>query len=275
MRLSGIIFIAVFLMIPLLFIVFYFNSDQMYSTRKQSSALLAITEEQSGEIPLNQSQISEHTEETDRSHTEDVFSEPEIEIIGVAYLTFDDGPSHKITPGILDILAEEGINATFFTLPYSDADDIFRRILSDGHEIGNHSYSHVYPTLYEGSISDFREDVIKARRFIEDNFGYSSTSFRFPGGSQDQSRSVRNPRIDVINELGYKYFDWDIDPNDWRQGRSAEEIKNDILNETHGREHVIILLHDVYERTLEALPMIIDGLREQGYEFDILSNHPG
>ena len=270
--------IAGFLLVPLLFIVTFVMLNREQDNENAAGVEQNDSDVLGGFYETNSSGQPESGTNLTGEHPADRNNEPEapvIDIIGVAYLTFDDGPSRTVTPGILDVLAEEGIKATFFTLPYGSANDIFWRIINEGHEIGNHSYSHDYPTLYEGSVSAFREDVQKARNFISDNFGYTTTSFRFPGGSQDQSRSTLSPRIGVINEIGYRYFDWDIDTNDWRRGRTADDIINDILDSTNGREHVIILLHDVYDRTLEALPGIIDGLRNQGYSFDVLKNHPG
>jgi len=283
-RYFGIALIFVFMLVPVLFMILHFRSDKAHDSQPSHADEINET------IVLGRTSESlsdEHSQQTadlDRenrpeqvpgqSFSDAPEEETAIEIIGVAYLTFDDGPSLTVTPAILDTLAQEGVKATFFTLPYSGADDIFKRIINEGHEIGNHSYSHKYPTLYEGSVGAFREDIQRARRFIDDSYGYRTTSFRFPGGSGDQTRSVLSPRIDVIKELGYRHFDWDIDTNDWRQGRSAEDIINDVLDNTHGREHVIILMHDVYDITLEALPGIIDGLREQGYEFGILRKYP-
>jgi len=286
-RSFGIALILAFLLIPAIFIVAYSitektDDDIMHQNDVLSSSSYDNDSLDSGDLPdgdlsdgdLSDEYLSVNNTETGNADRE-VDEEPEPEIIGVAYLTFDDGPSLTITPGILDILADEDIKATFFTLPYSGGDEIFRRLINEGHEIGNHSHSHDYQRLYQGNVSAFRDDIVKARRFIEDNYGYSSSSFRFPGGSGDQPSRIRNPRIDVINELGYRYFDWDIDTNDWRQSSTPESIIEDILMNTRSREHVIILMHDVYERTLEALPGIIEGLREQGYAFDVLQNHPG
>jgi peptidoglycan/xylan/chitin deacetylase (PgdA/CDA1 family) len=93
-------------------------------------------------------------------------------------------------------------------------------------------------------------------------------------------RDVINPRLDVLTDLGYRYFDWHVDPSDWRSSTSAAEISKEVLEQTvaqtaQGREHIIILLHDRYKRTLDALPGIITSLREKGYEFDIIRNFPG
>jgi len=271
-RYFGVALISVFLLVPILFIIIYFISTPLEDTPPSVDTFNSGEDGQTEQTSSGTDSTGDLPQE-DNDPVED--TEPEIEIIGTAYLTFDDGPSLTISPGILDILAEENLKATFFMLPYSGGDEIFRRVINEGHEIGNHSFSHEYPRLYEGSVNAFREDILRARNFINDNFGYSTTTFRFPGGSGDQPASIRNPRIDVIRDLGYRYFDWDIDTNDWRRTSSPESIINDVLTGTNGREHVIILMHDVYERTLEALPGMIHGLREQGYDFDILKNHPG
>ena len=285
----GFALVVIFVLVPVLFVLLYVRADNLHNEDLPAA----------DENPADASDIfdDQNNPQGDTSVVFDTYDpddpnqpydpneqelpgvpqetpKPVMQIIGTAYLTFDDGPSRTITPGILDILKEEGVVATFFTLPYSGADDLFRRILDEGHELGNHSYSHDYDKLYKGRIGAFRDDVLKARRFIEEHFGYSTTSFRFPGGALNQTREVRTPRIDVINELGYRYFDWQIDTDDWRRGRTSEEIVDEILNNTNEREHVIILMHDTYERTLKALPAIISGLRDQGYEFDILRNHP-
>jgi len=196
----------------------------------------------------------------------------------VAYLTFDDGPVRAITPGILDILLREDIKATFFVLPYENVDDLYQRIIDEGHEIGNHSYTHIYERLYERNVSVFREDIVRARNFILDNFNYTTTSFRFPGGSATAGNGL-NARREVLNELGYRHFHWHVDPDDWRVGRSAEEVREAVRQQTsahvaNNREHVIILMHDRYTRTLEALPGIIEDLKSMGFTFDVVQNMP-
>jgi len=193
----------------------------------------------------------------------------------VAYLTFDDGPERDITPGILDILKAEGIKATFFVLPYQGVDDLYQRIIDEGHEVGNHSYSHVYDRLYDRTVDDFRRDVRRAHDFMEENFNYTMTSFRFPGCVW-RAGSGLSARIDVVREFGYRHYQWHVDPEDWRRSKSAADITKDILDYTAGREHVIILLHDYVHShaTLEALPGIIKGLREQGYTFSTVNTFP-
>ena len=197
----------------------------------------------------------------------------------IAYITIDDGPSRNITPGILDVLAQEGIKATFFVLPHDGVRDLYQRILDEGHEIGNHSYTHVYSKLYNsGDLETFREDVLRARDYIFDNFGYMTTTFRFPGGMMGRSSSIVAPRREILEEIGYRYFDWNIDTGDANSrqtDKSAAALTNNVLRNTLGRDRIIVLMHDTGDKrtTLEALPLIISGLREQGYVFDILRNY--
>ena len=202
-------------------------------------------------------------------------SEPE----KVAFLTFDDGPSRAVTPYILDILKEEGIRATFFVLPHTGVDDLYWRIIDEGHEIGNHTYTHIFNRLYRYDIGVFKDEVVRAGAFIYDNFGVRATVFRFPGGSMSWGADVISPRRAFVEGLGYRIFDWHIDSGDTspiRDDRTAEAIKASVLGDTRNRRNLIILMHDSAGRqtTLEALPYIIQGLREKGYSFDIVSNYP-
>ena len=286
----GIALIAFFLIIPVLFIVIYFlslppqdaeayhNDNERTGTDNHlpgHSISECTVEEEESVTGLLSNQYQDEETDTISNNNED--SKPEAEVTGVVYLTFDDGPMRSITPVILDILENEGAPATFFVLPHNDVDDLYRRIIDEGHEIGNHTSSHRYDRLYEGNASAFKEDVLNARRFIYDNFEYSTTSFRFPGGSTGTEAilksGVRQARINVLNELGYTYYDWNIDTDDWRRDSTAESIVKHVLDSTNGREQIIILMHDNYQVTVDALPMLIEGLREQGYIFDILRNH--
>ena len=196
----------------------------------------------------------------------------------IAYITIDDGPTRAITPGMLDVLEHYGVKATFFVLPHNGVEDLYRRIIDEGHEIGNHSYSHVYARLYNsGDLDAFREDVIRARDFMLENFDYLTTTFRFPGGMMGRSSGIVAPRREILEELGYNYFDWNSDTGD--AGRSADKsaaaLTRNVLRNTQGRERLIVLMHDTRDKktTLEALPLIIEGLREQGYVFDVLRNY--
>jgi len=218
-------------------------------------------------------------EQSGWSEPEEPEEPEEPDYFGVAYLTFDDGPSRAVTTGILDLLAEEEIPATFFIMLREDVDDIYQRILDEGHEIANHSSSHNYNRLYSRGLDVFRDDILNAHNFILDNYGYTMTTFRFPGGSMSWRRDTVRERIEVLDELGYTHFDWHIDSGDARPNdvdTSAETLTKNVLGNTNDIEHLIILMHDYRWRqsTLEALPAIIEGLRDIGYTFDIMRNFP-
>ena len=200
----------------------------------------------------------------------------------IAYLTLDDGPSRATTAKNLDTLKKYGVKATFFVLPRNGFDDLYKRIVEEGHAIGNHSYSHDYNCIYS-SAENFRKDVLKAENFIFEKTGYTTTAFRFPGGTMGRSKAVIRTRADILADMGYRYYDWDVstadtDPNLKTYG-SADHIVsllvNNILNNTKNRKSLIILMHDTSRYSAKALPGIIEGLQEQGYEFGVLTNDGG
>lgn len=200
----------------------------------------------------------------------------------MAYLTIDDGPSKNNTPKILDTLKVYGIKATFFVLPRDNVDDIYKRILDEGHVIGNHSYSHDYNYLYN-SIDKFRSDVVKARSFIYNKLNSTSTVFRFPGGSMGRNKDMIKERSDLLKDLGYSYFDWDVstadtDPNLKKYGSEdyiVNLLANNVINQTNAKKKLVILMHDSTDKTytVKALPKIIEGLQKKGYRFDVLTHY--
>ena len=93
-----------------------------------------------------------------------------------------------------------------------------------------------------------------------------------------RNSSVVAPRRQILEEIGYRYFDWNIDTGDANSrqtDKSASALTDNVLKNTLGRDRIIVLMHDTSDKrtTLEALPLIIAGLREQGYVFDILRNY--
>ena len=201
----------------------------------------------------------------------------------IAYITIDDGPTRSVTPAVLDTLKNYGVKATFFVLPHNGVDDLYKRIIDEGHVLGNHSSSHDYNILYKKSVEDFKTDVLKARNYISQKFNYTTTLFRFPGGSGSWGKDVIKARAEVLSNLGYRYFDWnssmgDTDTNLKKYGTDeqiANILANNILKNTKGKDKLIILMHDSAGKKYSAmaLPIVIEGLREQGYEFDVLTNY--
>ncbi|MDR3209574.1 MAG: polysaccharide deacetylase, partial [Oscillospiraceae bacterium] len=197
----------------------------------------------------------------------------------IAYITIDDGPSRAVTPAILDVLRDEGVKATFFVLPHANVSDLYRRILEEGHAIGNHTFSHDYKLLYvPDDVDAFRDDVLKMRDYIQSLYGYDMKVFRFPGGTMGRPEPVLAPRRTVLLEFGYKTFDWDISVGDAAADASAKNpdaLVSNVLNNLGSRERPILLMHDSAGKsaTPEALKRIIETLRDKGYVFDTLENY--
>jgi peptidoglycan/xylan/chitin deacetylase (PgdA/CDA1 family) len=181
--------------------------------------------------------------------------------IGAVALTFDDGPSPD-TEGILDILAEHNVSATFFMIGshVEHWPQTAQRVAACGHEIGNHSYSHpIY--LYRSPLETGRQ-LERAQAVITETTGVRPKITRPPCG-------VRTPAyFSAARKLGLRTVQWDVAGFDWKN-RSAQQIARDVLN--GARAGSIILLHDGDSEgkcdrhaTVGALPLIIEGIRERG-----------
>lgn len=190
-----------------------------------------------------------------------------------AYITFDDGPSQEVTPKILDILDNYNVKATFFVIGYmADRNkDILLREWNDGQSIGNHSYSHNYKALYS-SESSFINDISKCDDEIRSIIGssYNNKILRFPGGSF--GAKLQPYRLEAV-KAGYHYVDWNALNGDAEASNvSVDKLVQRLKETTTGKEHIVILMHDApsKETTVQALPKIIDYLKQQGYIFKTL-----
>lgn len=180
-------------------------------------------------------------------------------------LTFDDGPHPVQTPEILKILREYHVHATFFVIGVNvrNYPDKIPEILSDGHEIGNHTFSH--KCLANESIYQVSQELFQCEKAIYETGEYRPKLFRPPGGIIDET--VKR----FCEEWDYSVILWSIDTRDWSH-RSPEEITKEIL--TSVRPGDIILMHDYiggYTPTATVLRSIIPELRRMGYEFCTVS----
>jgi peptidoglycan-N-acetylglucosamine deacetylase len=199
----------------------------------------------------------------------------------IAYLTFDDGPSHN-TLLILGILKKYNVKATFFVNGRNTepAIRIYKKIIEDGHVLGNHTYSHDYSKIYL-SKEEFIKDYLKLEEFIHSHTGVRMNIARFPGGSNNKvsvkfgGNNVTQNIAQELNARGYTYFDWNVDSHD-ASGvfASPDYIAKTVLQQSKNKKNINILLHDgpSKENTVEALPAIIEGLLEQGFVFRVLTN---
>jgi len=177
-------------------------------------------------------------------------------------LTFDDGPS-AMTPEYLSVLREKGVHATFFLIGSNvqRQPGLAAMIAAGGNEIGNHTYSHL--NLAKASVTEAVYDLLRGQACIEQASHQRLSLMRPPGGELDL------PVIGAIQKLGYKIIFWNIDPQDWKTGATSKQIIGNIM--TNLRPGAIILLHEGKPATLQALPELIDDLRQRGYEIDTVS----
>lgn len=195
----------------------------------------------------------------------------------VCYLTFDDGPDPTVTTRILDILKEYDVKATFFVV-YKDGKkerELYNRIVDEGHTIGVHTSSHNYAKIYS-SVDNYLKDFNRCANQIERVTGVKPDIFRFPGGSiNSYNSSLYHELIAEMIRRGYTYYDWNAASGDAsRPYVSPKTIRDNVLNNNTNMKKKILLMHDGkgHSTTAEALPEIIEGLVEQGYEFRALDN---
>lgn len=203
------------------------------------------------------------------------------------FLTFDDGPSSNTTP-ILDILKEKGVHATFFVLgdsitKKSDSSEILKRCISEGHAIGNHSYSHNLDILYPNNsvnIDNYASEFIKTNNLLKSILGdnFDSKVIRMPGGYNSR-KYYKDPNLSAFD----KYMsDNSIISIDWNslngdaEGKdySTNEMLNYVKTTSEGKRQIVILMHDSYgkEKTVEILPDVIDYYKNNGYEFKVIKS---
>ncbi len=180
-------------------------------------------------------------------------------------LTFDDGPDDEWTPQILDILKAANVKAAFFIVGVNAEHypDLVRRIVDEGHEIGNHTYYH--PNLALCWPEHVRVELNATQLLIEALTGRSTTLFRPPYAADTSPSQVSElTPLEIAQELGYMNVLENIDPQDWSKP-GADIILQRVKQQR--RDGNIILLHDGggnREQTVEALPKILDWLHTRG-----------
>jgi len=193
----------------------------------------------------------------------------------VVYLTFDDGPSTAVTPRVLDVLKQYNVKATFFIIGElaERNSSLVKRAVNEGHTIANHTYSHNMDrrdsnNIYSGTAA-FIDDLVRGEKAIKSVVSdFSSKLIRFPGGSYNRVEFQK-----AAVDYGYHYVDWTLDSLDTKQVIvPADRIVNVVTEGCAGKKQVVILMHDapVKTTTADALPRIIEYLKEQGYAFKTL-----
>ena len=175
------------------------------------------------------------------------------------YLTFDEGYENGYTPQILDILKEKGVTATFFvTYDYASRNpDLIKRMIDEGHIVGNHSYTH--PSMPELTVEDMVTEIKGLSEYIKDKFGYEMTTFRPPMGEFSQQS------LGVAKALGYKSVFWSFAYKDWETENQPdlEDAYNKITSASHSG--AIYLLHAVSSTNTAILGSVIEYWQDNGY----------
>ena len=178
-------------------------------------------------------------------------------------LTFDDGPNTGFTPRMIELLKERNVRATFFLIgPNVKANpELTRQLAEAGFELGNHSWSH--PEFNKMTPEKIREEVEKTSAEIVAAAGVRPAVLRPPYGAANEKVQK------LMGEMGLHIINWSIDTNDWRGKATAKSIEDEVMKNL--RDGAIILMHDRFERSLEATASIIDQVRAKGYEFVTVS----
>lgn len=177
----------------------------------------------------------------------------------VIALTFDDGPDPELTPPLLDLLGERGIKATFYVIGRNAQrhPEIVRRAFDEGHEIGNHTWSHRFLTTQR--TRSIVEELVKTDDVVSGIIGESPATLRPPYGAVTPSLAAW-----ARHQFGYETMLWSVDSKDY-EGADATEIVSRLVDQTTAGS--IILCHDIVPATLEAMPEALDRLLDRGLRF--------
>lgn len=178
-------------------------------------------------------------------------------------LTFDDGPNASLTPQALDILARHGAHGTFFVLGENAARNasVLARAAAEGHEIGNHTYSHIKMT--GSSQEKIRHEIERTNSIIESATGRCPRVMRPPYGATN-SGIVGS----MYNDYGLTSVLWDVDTRDWQHPGADVVVQRAVGGAKPGS---IILVHDIHASTLAALEDLVIGLQARGFKLVTVS----
>ena len=178
-------------------------------------------------------------------------------------MTFDDGPHATNTPKLLEMAAKRHIKLTFFVLGECVEQNpaVLQREVAEGHEIGNHSWSH--PNLAKLSDEAVRSQLQRTQDIIVKTTGVKPKLMRPPYGEL-----TKRQRIWVNHDFGYKVILWDVDPLDWKRPGPNVVARRIIAGARPGS---IILSHDIHPPTIEAMPQVFDALLAKGFKFVTVS----
>lgn len=189
----------------------------------------------------------------------------------VVYLTFDDGPS-KHTATLLNILDKYGVKATFFvTNQFPSQQGMIGEAHRRGHTIALHTYNHKFNEVY-ASEAAYYEDLQKIHDIAYAQTGVTPTIVRFPGGtsntvSRKYCKGIMSTLADTLSYHGYFYCDWNVDSRDAAGAKSTDAIASNVIAGIQKHNISIVLQHDIYGNSVNAVEQIIFWGLENGYTF--------
>ena len=168
-------------------------------------------------------------------------------------LTFDDGPSPKTTPIALELLKKYNAKGTFFMVGHSveGNEEIVKQVVAEGHQIGNHSWNH--PVLTKISLEKAKSQINDTTAALKKASGLDVHIMRPPYGAINET---------IQAAVDQSFILWDVDTLDWKN-RNTASIMKEVRKAQPGS---IILMHDIHQTTIDALPLILQYLTEQGFE---------
>lgn len=182
---------------------------------------------------------------------------PDINDKKLIALTFDDGPSGAVTEQLLGYLRQKQVRATFFVIGYmaERTPSQVQKEASEGHEVGSHTTNHT--AFSRMSAADLANDSLRMNQLFANILGHNTPFVRPPYGDGAYTEKART-------SAGQPMILWTVDTLDWKY-RDVQTVRQNAVKDAF--DGAIILFHDVYQTTADAIPLIIDDLRAQGYEF--------
>jgi cellulose synthase/poly-beta-1,6-N-acetylglucosamine synthase-like glycosyltransferase/peptidoglycan/xylan/chitin deacetylase (PgdA/CDA1 family)/spore germination protein YaaH len=251
------------------------EGDILRVTRKPQTGQRIVTMDDDDSIPLKYRNITqEKMTSYPLSYTVEQYGYHPKQVA----LSFDDGPDPVWTPRILDILNKYHVVGTFFMIGEEAQNNIgvMQRVYREGHEIGNHTFTH--PDISEISTGSVDVELNLTERLFAAKIGVQPLYFRPPYSiDQEPDTNDQAAPIDRIQSLGYVIIGDKIDTNDWDEHprKTPKEITDSVfqqINDMQTRSWMrgsIILLHDGggnRQPTVDALPVLIQALRDQGFQ---------
>jgi peptidoglycan/xylan/chitin deacetylase (PgdA/CDA1 family) len=188
----------------------------------------------------------------------------------VIYLTFDDGPTPIVTDWTLDVLKQHNAKATFFCIGKNvdTHQSIFKRIITEGHTVGNHTYTHIKG--WRTNTESYLKDIAEAQEVLNNHI--QNSEFRIQNLFRPPYGQIRPKQARQLIKLGYKVIMWNVLAKDWDTSISRKKCLENVVGNTSSGD--IIVFHDSLKakKNLQyALPKVLEYFREKGFKFKRIS----